>query len=136
MPTFSHGKSAVFKIADSIPTLRDISSVVNSSSLSRSAETAEVTALGDGSKAYIAGLKDASVSIEGMADVVTSGYLDSVLGATTTWEFFPAGTAVGQVKYSGSGIVTTLDVSAGVGEAVTISGELQVTGAVTRTVIS
>lgn len=134
MPTFAHGKSAVFKINDG-STLRDISNVVNSSSLSRSAETAEVTALGNSSKAYIPGLKDATVSIEGMADVTTSGYLDGVLGVSTAWEFYPAGTAVGQVKYNGSGILTTLDTSAEVGGAVSVSGELQVTGDVTRTVI-
>lgn len=136
MPTFSHGKSAVFKIADSGSTLRDVSSVVNTASLSRSAETAEVTALGNASKAYIPGLKDATISVEGMADVTTSGYFDGVLGATTTWEYYPAGTAVGQVKYSGSGILTSLETSAEVGGAVSISGEVQVTGDVTRTVVS
>jgi hypothetical protein len=134
MPTFAHGKSAVFKINDG-STLRDISDVVNSSSLSRSAETAEVTALGNSSKAYIPGLRDATVSIEGMADVTTSGYLDGILGTTTTWEFYPAGTAGGQVKYSGSGILTSLETSAEVGGAVSVSGEVQVTGDVTRATV-
>jgi len=135
MPTFAHGKSAVFKIADSGATLRDISNVVNSSSLSRSAETAEVTALGNSSKAYIPGMKDATISIEGMADVTTSGYLDGILGTTTTWEFYPAGTGAGEVKYSGSGILTSLETSAEVGGAVSVSGEVQVTGDVTRATV-
>jgi hypothetical protein len=134
MPTFAHGKSAVFKINDG-STLRDISNVVNSSSLSRSAETAEVTALGNNSKAYIPGLKDATISIEGMADVTVSGYLDGILGTSTTWEFYPAGTAAGQVKYSGSGILTSLETSAEVGGAVSVSGEVQVTGDVTRATV-
>lgn len=135
MPTFAHGKSAVFKITDSGATLRDISNVVNSSSLSRSADTAEVTALGNDSKAYIPGLKDATISLEGMADVTTSGYLDGVLGTTTTWEFYPAGTAAGQIKYSGSGILTSLETGAEVGGAVSVSGEIQVTGDVTRATV-
>lgn len=134
MPTFAHGKSAVFKINDGT-TMQDISNVVNSSSLSRSAETAEVTALGNSSKAYIPGLKDATVSLEGMADVTTSGYLDGILGTETTWEFYPAGTSAGEVKYSGSGILTSLETSAEVGGAVSISGEVQVTGDVTRTTV-
>jgi hypothetical protein len=134
MPTFAHGKSAVFKINDG-STLRDISDVVNSSALSRSAETAEVTALGNNSKAYIPGLKDATISIEGMADVTTSGYLNGVLGVSTAWEFYPAGTAAGQVKYSGNGILTSLETSAEVGGAVSISGEVQVTGDVTRATV-
>ena len=134
MPTFAHGKCAVFKINDG-STLRDISDVVNSSALSRSAETAEVTALGNNSKAYIPGLKDATISIEGMADVTTSGYLNGVLGVSTAWEFYPAGTAAGQVKYSGNGILTSLETSAEVGGAVSISGEVQVTGDVTRATV-
>jgi hypothetical protein len=134
MPTFAHGKSAVFKINDG-STLRDISDVVNSSALSRSAETAEVTALGNNSKAYIPGLKDATISIEGMADITTSGYLNGVLGVSTAWEFYPAGTAAGQVKYSGNGILTSLETSAEVGGAVSISGEVQVTGDVTRATV-
>lgn len=134
MPTFTHGKDAVFKAADSGATLRDLSSVINSASLSRSAETAEVTALGDDSKAYIPGLKDATVSVEGMADVTTSGYLDGILGSVTTWEFYPAGVGAGKVKYSGSAILTSLETGAEVGGAVTVSGEFQVTGDVTRTV--
>jgi hypothetical protein len=69
MPTFTHGKEAVFKVADSGATLRDISTVLNSVSLSREADTAEVSALGTDDKAYIAGLRDATISIEGMADV-------------------------------------------------------------------
>lgn len=134
MPTFAHGKSAVFKINDG-STLRDISNVVNSSSLSRSAETAEVTALGNSSKAYIPGLKDATISVEGYADVTVTGYLDGALGVERAWEFFPAGSGAGQVKYSGTGILTSLETGAEVGGAVTVSGEIQVTGDVTRTTV-
>lgn len=135
MPTFAHGKSAVFNINDASANKRDISNVINSTALSRSAETAEVTALGNASKAYIPGLKDATISLEGMADVTTSGYLDGVLGVATAWEFYPAGDIAGQVKYTGTGILTSLETSAEVGGAVSISGEMQVTGDVTRTTV-
>lgn len=134
MPTFSHGKSAVLKVADSGAVLRDISNVVNKTGLKRQAETAETSALGSSSKSYIPGLKDATISLDGMADVTTSGYLDGVLGVTTTWEFYPAGTATGSVKYSGSAILTSLETSAEVGGVVSVSGELQVTGDVTRAI--
>lgn len=136
MPTFSHGKDAVFKITDSGSTLRDISTVLSSVSLSREADTAETSALGTTAKTYIPGLTDATISIEGMADVTTSGYLEGVLGLSKAFEFYPAGTAVGQVKYSGSAILTSFESAAEIGGAVTVSGEFQVTGAVTRTVIS
>jgi len=136
MPTFSHGKDAVFKITDSGATLRDISTVLSSVSLSREADTAETSALGTTAKTYIPGLTDATISIEGMADVTTSGYLEGILGTSKAFEFYPAGTAVGQVKYSGSAILTSFESAAEIGGAVTVSGEFQVTGAVTRTVIS
>jgi len=136
MPTFSHGKDAVFKITDSASTLRDISTVLSSVSLSREADTAETSALGTTAKTYIPGLTDATISIEGMADVTTSGYLEGILGTSKAFEFYPAGTAVGQVKYSGSAILTSFESAAEIGGAVTVSGEFQVTGAVTRTVIS
>ena len=80
MPTFAHGKAAVFKIADSGSTLRDVSNVINSAGLSRSVDTAEVTAYGAGDKAYIAGLRDATIPIEGLADPTVDGYLTGILG--------------------------------------------------------
>ena len=76
MPTFTHGKDAVFKVDDSGGTIRDISDILSSVTLSREADTAEVSALGSSDKSYIVGLKDATISIEGMADVTTSGYLE------------------------------------------------------------
>lgn len=136
MPTFSHGKKAVFKVADSGATLRDVSNILNTATLSREVDTAEVSTLGADDKSYIPGLRDATVSVEGMADVTTSGYFDGILGATTTFEFYPAGTAVGQVKYSGSCILTSFETGAELGGAVTVSGEFQITGGITRTVVS
>lgn len=136
MPTFSHGKEAVFKVTDAGATLRDISDVLNTATLSREVDTAEVSTLGDDDKSYIPGLRDATVSVEGMADVTTSGYLDGLLGVVTTFEFYPAGTAVGQVKYSGSCILTSFETGAELGGAVTVSGEFQITGGITRTVVS
>jgi hypothetical protein len=135
VPTFTHGKEAVFKVDDSGGTLRDISNVLNTATLAREVDTAETSALGDDDKSYIPGLRDATISVEGMADITTSGYLDGILGVITDWEFFPAGTGAGQVKYSGQGILTSFETGAELGGAVTVSGEFQVTGAITRAVV-
>jgi hypothetical protein len=135
MPTFTHGKDAVFKVDDSGGTLRDISNVLNSVSLSREADTAEVSALGTDDKAYIAGLRDATISIEGMSDVTTEGYLTGILGVVTDFEFYPAGEGAGEIKYSGTAILTSFESSAELGGAVTVSGEFQVTGGVTRATV-
>lgn len=137
MPTFTHGKEAVFKIDDSGGTLRDISNVLSSVTLSREADTAEVSALGSDDKSYIIGLRDATISIEGMADVTTSGYLEGIFGQSTAvdFEYYPAGTAVGEVKYSGTAFLTSFESAAELGGAVSVSGEFQVTGGVTRATV-
>jgi hypothetical protein len=135
MPTFSHGRLAVFKVADSGAVMRDISNVVKSGALTRTAETAEVSALGAASKSYIPGLKDGKISVDGMADVTVSGYLDGILGSATTFEYYPSGTATSNVKYSGACILTSLATSADIGGAVSLKGEFQITGDVTRAIV-
>ena len=133
MPTFSHGKNAAFKIADSIPTTRDISDICKTADLKRDIATAETSAMGNSAKTYIPGLQDATVSIDGYADTTTIGYLNSVYGAITTFEFGPEGDVAssGTPKYTGSCIITSLETSADVSSAVTVKGSIQVTGPIT-----
>lgn len=139
MPTFAHGKGAVVKVADVGGTLRDVSNVANSTGLARSVETAEVTAFGAGDKAFIAGLRDATIPLAGMADPTVDGYLAGILGHSTpvAWEVYPMGSVAssGYPKYSGSAILTSYEATAEVGDVVKVSGQLQVTGAITRTTL-
>ena len=137
MPTFAHGKVAVFKVADNSATLRDISNVVNASGLARSVDAAEVTTFGLGDKAYIAGLRDATIPIEGLADTTVDGYLAGILGWATAvaWELYPMGSATGFPKYAGSAILTRYESRPDVSDAVKITGELQNSGTITRTVL-
>lgn len=133
---FGHGKSAVFKIDDSGGTLRDISAYINEASMPRSIETAETTTFGvsGGSKTYITGLNDTTISISGLFDSVSDGYLAGVLGqsATLSFEYGPLGSTGGMIKYSGECIMTSYEVSSSVGDVVSASAQFQVTGAVTR----
>lgn len=133
---FVHGKSAVFKLDDSGATLRDLSAYLNDISLSRDIETAETTTFGvaGSAKTYIVGLSDATFSISGLFDATADGYLAGVLGqsATLSFEYGPAGSSAGLVKYSGECIMTSYEVSAAVGDAVQASADFQVTGAITR----
>lgn len=137
MPTFIHGKAAVFKVADNGGTLRDISNVLNSSGLNRQVDAAETTAFGASDKASIAGLRGASIPLGGLCDVTVDGYLAGILGHSTpvAWELYPQGSATTLPKYSGSAILTSYETSTEVGDVVKVSGELQVTGAITRTVL-
>lgn len=137
MPAFKHGKDAVLKVADNTAALRDITNVSNSSGLARSCDAAEVTTFGQGDKAYIAGLRDATIPIDGLADTTVDGYLTGILGWGTpvAWELYPMGSATGFPKYSGSAILTRYESRADLGGAVAVSGELQNSGTITRAVL-
>lgn len=133
---FVHGKSAVFKVDDSGGTLRDLSAYLNDVSFPRDIETAETTTFGaaGGAKTYIVGLNDATISISGLFDATADGYLAGVVGHATPldFEYGPAGSSGGSVKYSGTCLMTSYEVSAAVGDAVQASADFQVTGQITR----
>jgi len=95
-------------------------------------DTAETTAFGSTSKSYIVGLRDASISISGLWDSTVDGYIIGTEPATRSFIFGPAGTTSGYVKYSGECILTNYSISNPVGDVVTFSLDLQVTGNVTR----
>ena len=133
MPTFTHGKSAAFKIDDSGGTLRDISNVLTDVSVSKTADVAEVSAFSNSSKAYVAGLKDAVITISGSFDATVDGYLKAIVGtAAGSFEFYPIGTTGGNPKASGDAICTSYDRTPDVGGAVSFTASFQVSGDVTE----
>ena len=130
---FVHGKTAVFKIDNSGGSLTDISAYCDNVDFPLTADTAEVTTFGDSSKEYIAGLKDATISISGSWDATSDAVLAGIIGVAGTFEYGPAGSTGGLVKFTGEAICTGYTVTAPVGDKVSFSAEFQVTGAVTRT---
>ncbi len=132
MPTFTHGKNAAFKIDDSGGTLRDITDVLTDVAVSRTADVAEVSPFSNSSKAYVAGLKDATITISGSFDATVDGYLKGILGAEGSFEFYPIGTTGGNPKASGEAIMTSYDRTPDVGGAVTFTAAFQVSGDVTE----
>jgi len=132
---FVHGKSAVFKLDNASGSLVDYSAFLDDISFPRSIETAETTTFGSSAKSYITGLTDATVSLSGKFDATADSTIAAVVGqsATLTFEYGPEGSASGKVKYTGECIITSYEVGATVGDAVTASVELQVSGAITRT---
>ena len=132
MPTFTHGKDAAFKIDDSGGTLRDISNVLTDVAVSRTADVAEVSAFSNSSKAYVAGLKDATITVSGSFDATVDGYLSGILGSEGSFEFYPIGTTSGNPKSSGECILTSYDRTPDVGGAVSFTASFQVSGDVTE----
>ena len=129
---FVHGKSADFRIDNSGGSLTDISAYCDSVDFPLTADTAEGTTFGDSSKEYIAGLKDATISVSGSWDATADGVLAAIVGVSGSFQYGPAGTTGGNIKYTGEAICTSYTVNAPVGDKVTFSAEFQVTGAVTR----
>lgn len=129
---FVHGKTADFRIDNSAGSLTDISAYCDSVDFPLTADTAEVTTFGDASKEYIAGLKDATISISGSWDATADAVLAGIIGLAGSFQYGPAGTTLTNIKYTGEAICTSYTVNAPVGDKVTFSAEFQVTGAVTR----
>ena len=99
---FTHGKDSVFKLDNSGGSLTDISTYVNNVDFPESADVSETTTLGSAgnSKTYIAGLKDATISLSGLWDATADAIFGQVVGqsATLSYEYSPEGTASGKIK--------------------------------------
>lgn len=138
MAGFKHGSKAVVKVDNSAGALQDLSAYINKAGLDRMLDTAEVTVFGNTSKAFIPGLKDGKFTLDGLWDAVLDAHMNGIVGGTstggsTTVEYYPEGTTVGNRKYSFEMFVTTFGVESGVDAANTWKAEIQVTGDITPT---
>lgn len=136
MPTFRHGKSADFRIGSSgaPSTATAISDALTDVSFPRSIETAETTSFGSNAKTYIVGLSDATISVSGRFDATYDAQLAGLVGVdSVAFSYGPAGSTVGFIRYNGTCVLTSYEVSAPIGDVVSFSAEFQVTGAITRT---
>jgi hypothetical protein len=143
MPTFRHGKSARFELDNASGTLVALTDVIEDISFSQSLETAETTTMGSSAKTYITGLSDATISISGKFDATIDAQINAVQAAlaagtvtSSSWSYRANSGAIaaGNPEYQGEALITSYEVSASVGDVVTFSLELQVTGAITRDV--
>ena len=141
MPTFRHGKSARFELDNAANTLVELSDVIEDISFSQSLETAETTTMGNSAKTYITGLSDATISVSGKFDATIDAQINAVQAGladgtitSSSWTYRANSGIVGagNPEYQGEALITSYEVSASVGDVVTFSLELQVTGAIVR----
>ena len=123
-----HGKEAFFKLGT-----EDITEYITDVGLDRTKDAEDTTTLGKDSKTYIPGLKDGTVPISGNLTPDLDAELHNAYENDTpiAFEYGPAGDGSGKIKYSGTVIVTTYNISSPQGKATT-SATLQITGDVTR----
>jgi len=134
-----HGKSTFISIENAAGSAVDMSDDFNTAGLSRSVGTSESTGFGSVAKSFTSGLEDATASWSGFftaaQDAVLSGLVAALAAdtiASTEMVYGPAGDASGAVKYTQNVIITSYDVSGGVGDNVTASVSMQRTGGTTR----
>lgn len=133
MPTFKHGKNAQFELEGT-----NLSNTLNEITMPREIETAETTTFGSTDKTYITGLADATVSLSGMFDATADSAISTIITnlksgsiASASFTYGPSGSAGGSPKFTGEALVTSYEIGSPVGDVVTYSLELQVTGGVT-----
>lgn len=136
---FYHGKGLAFKIDNSAGTLQVLTSYVDSVDLDSSVDVGETTTAGAEDKTYVSGAAEHDLSISGKWDDTASTGPDAVLAGliglevSSSFEFGPAGSTSGKVKYLGECFLTGYTRSAPVGGVVTFTADFKITGAVTRT---
>jgi predicted secreted protein len=107
---------------------------IRSFSIDETVDTVEDTSMGDVSKSYLASIKDFSGSVDVIYDETdTNGQVALAVGSTVTLNFAPEGADSGDVKLTGSAIVTGKSISSSFDGLVEASISVQGTGGLTTT---
>lgn len=117
----------------------DMSYAVNSVTFERDNDTHDITCFGATGHAYLAGLTDGKITVQGMWDktatvspqVNFSAAISDADGAA--FVYGPEGPASGKVKYTGTAILESFTESSPVADMCTFTASLKITGAVTAT---
>lgn len=132
----SHGSKASFFMGSAgAPTvLVDYSTYFNSTGLPLNRDKAEVSTFHAIVKAYVAGLLDAVIPLDGPFDPAIDAVLFACCygGPAVNFAYYPQGSTTGNVMYTGSILVTKYEMKSEISSASTISSEGQVSGAITR----
>ena len=129
---FTHGSKAVFKLADATDVLTDISQYLTSVDFPQDVDTADVTTFGSTYRKYLAGLTDATISIEGIFDPAVDQILNAARSKAKDFEYYPQGSTAGLPKYSGQIICTNYTITSGVDGAVTFTADFQAASEIVR----
>ena len=103
-------------------------------SIDETIDTVEDTSMGDSSKTYLASIKDFSGSVDVLYDETdTNGQTALSLGSSVTLNFAPEGTDSGDVKLTGTAIVTGKSITSSFDGLVESTITVQGTGGLTTT---
>ena len=106
-------------------------------SIDETIDTVEDTSMGDSSKTYLASIKDFSGTVDVLYDETdTNGQTALSLGSSVTLNFAPEGTDSGDVKLTGTAIVTGKSITSSFDGLVESTITVQGTGGLTTTTYS
>ena len=130
MPTFRHGKNTIV-LFDKY----DLSTYFNSVSTSAMAEAVETTTFGSSNKTYAVGMKDGTVTLEGLwaGDVLGVDEVLATSVASSTKKIITVGSegaAIGRRAKLVNTDETSYEISSAVADMVSISAEAQASGTV------
>lgn len=131
---FTSGKSAQFQLDNNAGALQDLSTYTTSVSVPFAVDSHDTSAFGGTAHTFVPGLKNATISVEGVLDVggvISTHFTAALANASLSFQIGPVGTTAGYPKYTGECIITSFDIGTPVDDKVTWSASLQVTGAVT-----
>lgn len=129
MPTFRHGKSTAVLVNQ-----YNLSAYLNEATSTSEIETGETSTFGSSAKTYIPGLRDATISASGLYESASTDAVDTVLQATITGSgddvatVAPEGLTVGRRAVIGTSETTSYEVSASVGDVVSVTADFQISG--------
>lgn len=129
----SHGKNSYISV-DTV----NLTTYVDNIDVNKSKDVAETSAMGQNSKTYVTGLKEATITISGRWDDTATTGPDAVLAAAyadedpVAIEYGPEGNSTGEVKVSASAICTSFNRTSSLGDVVAFTADFQVTGDVTE----
>ena len=105
---------------------------IRSFSIDETCDTSETTSMGDSARTFSATLTSFSGSIDAYLDFADSGQDTLTLGSQLTANFFPDGDTSGNVKLTGSIIVTGVSKSEAMDGIAEVSFSFQGSGALTE----
>tara|TARA_Y100000114_G_scaffold39265_1_gene34947 strand:- start:2019 stop:2408 length:390 start_codon:yes stop_codon:yes gene_type:complete len=107
---------------------------IRSFSIDESIDVVEDTSMGDSAKTYLASIKDFSGTIDVLYDETdTNGQTALSVGSSVTVNFAPEGTDSGDVKLTGTAIVTGKSVNSSFDGLVESTIQIQGSGGLTTT---
>ena len=126
-----HGKSGRLYAAIASGGSAEPIAYLNSWTIDFSTDKADVTSFGDTNKVYVSGLPDSSGSFGGFYDDATAQlYTAAQDGVARKFYLYPSNAMTGQYWYGTA--LFDFSVSSGVGDAVSVSGNWNAAGAITK----